>query len=198
MISPEWLISTQKEAFKPLINQTKSLYEIISLKSDEDLNVEKLDILAAKIRWLYQTSEKYREKVDRLLNDANEEIVFPFFDIKTPKKKQKKRKISSLEKGKCQKENDEIIDILTRHFNSEKITRANLLSLADNLIQANAFLPRLKKASSKDEISNWFRCNWNVIKPALGVCKCIAPDGSEVSENEDELYLLNDDSFNDL
>lgn len=122
---------------------------------------------------------------------------FRFLILKLQKKKQKKRKISFLEKGQIQKENDEIMDILSRHFNSDKITRANLLSFANHLIQKNSFLPRLSKNSCKDKISNWFRINWNVIKPALGVCKCIAPNGSEVSENEDELYLLKDDSFTD-
>lgn len=41
MISSEWLISTQKEAFKPLIKQVEPLYEIISLKTDKDLNIVK-------------------------------------------------------------------------------------------------------------------------------------------------------------
>ena len=64
---------------------------------------------------------------------------FRFLILKLQKKKQKKRKISSLEKGQIQKENDEIMDILSRHFNSDKITRANLLSLADHLIQKKLF-----------------------------------------------------------
>ncbi|KAK8882443.1 hypothetical protein M9Y10_045085 [Tritrichomonas musculus] len=89
-ISPEWRISIMKKAFSPLINRQNTEFKIIPFKQDDILNDEKLDILEAKIRWLYSNSLVYKGKVDKLLKEAQEEIVFPFFEIKKPKEKKQK------------------------------------------------------------------------------------------------------------
>ena len=81
-ISPEWHVSTYQKAFSPLVEHKESQFEILPIKSDERLKDEKIDILTAKIRWLYKKSPKYKEKVDILIQKAQEEIVLPFFEIK--------------------------------------------------------------------------------------------------------------------
>ena len=118
LISPEWLVSTFKKAFSPLIQHEPSKFQIIPFESNDDVLSDKnLDILAAKIRWLYKNSPEYKTKIDNLIEDASEEIVFPFFDIKKPKEKKKKRQRSSLEIHKNQKQNDDVIYTLSRHLN---------------------------------------------------------------------------------
>ena len=88
LISPEWLVSTHTKAFGTLISHNKSQNEVISVNHiDDSINNKNLDVLAAKIRWLYANSQKYKEKVDKLLEEAQEEIVFPFYNVKSPKQK---------------------------------------------------------------------------------------------------------------
>lgn len=71
------------------------------MNCNDQLNDDKIDIMAAKIRWQYKDSPEYNGMVDSLLQKGQEEIVFPFFEIKKPR--QKKRHISSLELNKNRK-----------------------------------------------------------------------------------------------
>lgn len=181
LISPEWLVSTFKKAFSPLIQHEPSKFQIIPFESNDDVLSDKnLDILA---------------KNNNLSEDASEEIVFPFFDIKKPKEKKKKRQRSSLEIHKNQKQNDDVIDTLSRHLNGSKITRVNLIALSDHLIETNKTLPQIKKSASKKDIIDWYRLNWKMISPCLGAFGCLAPDGSEVSENEYDILFLEEEDY---
>lgn len=106
LISPEWLVSTFKKAFSPLIQHEPSKFQIIPFESNDDVLSDKnLDILA---------------KNNNLIEDASEEIVFPFFDIKKPKEKKRQN-----------------ADVIDTHLNRAKITRVNLIALSDHLIETN-------------------------------------------------------------
>lgn len=83
------------------------------------------------------------------MDKAQEEIVMPFFDVKKPKATNTNRHQSSLEMIQNNKHNDEIMNTLSKHLNGEKITRANLLALADHLIQTDQDLPKIGTSSSK-------------------------------------------------
>lgn len=119
----------------------------------------------------------------------------PFFDVKKPKAKINKRHQSSLEIIHKEKQNDETMNALSKHLNGEKITRANLLVMADHLSQTNQSLPKIGKSSCKEQIYNWFRSNWKAISSSLGTVNCLAPNGFEISETEDELFLIESDDL---
>lgn len=196
LISPEWLVSTFQNAFSSLTQREQPKFQIIPFENNDDsLNDRNLDILAAKIRWLCKNSPEYKNKIDKLLDKASEEIVFPFFDIKKPKEKKTKRHISSIEMNNKQKENDEVIDTLSRHLNGTKITRTKLYALSEHLIETNKNLPRINKSASKKDIIDWYRLNWKNISTCLGAFGCLAPNGSVVSENEDEFFLMDEDDI---
>ena len=196
LISPEWLVSTFQKAFSQLTQRDPIKFQIIPIDNSEDaLNDKNLDILAAKIRWLCQNSPEYKSKIDQLLEKASEEIVFPFFDIKKPKEKKKKRHISSLEINKCQKDNDEVLNTLSRHLNGAKITRAKLFALSEQLIETNKTLPQINKSANKKDIIDWYRINWKRIYPNLGSFGCLAPNGTEVSDNEYDFFLIDDEDI---
>ena len=190
LISSEWFVSTHTKAFTPLISHDKPQNKLIHVNHVDDINYKNLDILAAKIRWLYANSQKYKEKVDHLLEEAQEEIIFPFFNVQKPKQKKTKRFHSSLEINQNHKENDEIMNALSRHLNRKKITKANLLALAEHIMETNKFIPRIGKSSSKDKICNWYKSNWKTISSSLGTVNCLSPDGLEVSETEDDLFFF--------
>ena len=121
--------------------------------------------------------------------------LFPHFSISKNQKKRKKRQRSSLEIHKNQKQNDDVIDTLSRHLNGAKITRVNLIALSDHLIETNKTLPQIKKSASKKDIIDWYRLNWKMISPCLGAFGCLAPDGSEVSENEYDILFLEEEDY---
>ena len=98
LISQEWLTSTYRQAFEPLIERKEPTFQVLPLDVIEDgFDSQHLDVITAKIRWLFQNSQKYKEKPEELLNEAQDEIVFPFFNIKKPKETEKKRHLSLLE-----------------------------------------------------------------------------------------------------
>ncbi|KAK8843002.1 hypothetical protein M9Y10_025189 [Tritrichomonas musculus] len=169
LISPEWQISIMKKVFSPLLNLNPTEFIIIPFKQDDAFDDQKIDILAAEIRWLYSNSLVYKGKVDKLLKEAQEEIVFHFFEIKKPKEKNKKRYMSSIEINKKEMENDEIMEALFRHLNGEKNTRVKLFALTEQLIETNKSLPKLNKSASKNEIINLYKSNWKSIYPNLCV-----------------------------
>ncbi|KAK8839983.1 hypothetical protein M9Y10_031268 [Tritrichomonas musculus] len=170
LISPEWLVSTHQKAFEPLIERKNDTFHVLPLDEIKDgFNSQHLDIISAKIRWLYQNSPKYKANVDDLLSKAQEEIVFPFFNIKKTKNSEKKRHLSSIEINQKKKTNDEKRDILLKHLDGNKITKASLLALADHLTCTNNDLPKVNKSISKEKLLEWFDANWKIISPMLGV-----------------------------
>ncbi|KAK8900070.1 hypothetical protein M9Y10_002393 [Tritrichomonas musculus] len=197
LISPEWLVSTHQKAFEPLIERKNDTFHVLPLDEIKDgFNSQHLDIISAKIRWLYQNSPKYKANVDDLLSKAQEEIVFPFFNIKKPKNSEKKRHLSYIEINQKKKTNDEKRDILLKHLDGNKITKASLLALADHLTCTNNDLPKVNKSISKEKLLEWFDANWKIISPMLGVLKNTDQDTYEINENEDDSFFLdNEDDF---
>ena len=98
--------------------------------------------------------------------------------------------MSSLEIHKKEMENEEVMEALSKHLNGDKITRIKLSVLADQLTETNKSLPKLNKSASKNEIINWYKSNWKSIYPNLCVFGCIAPNGSEVTDTEDDLFFM--------
>ena len=72
----------------------------------------------------------------------------------------------------------------------KKITRVKLSALADQLTETIKSLSKLNKSASKNEIINWYKSNWKSIYPNLCVFGCIAPNGSEVTDTEDDLFFM--------
>ena len=60
LISSDWLVSTQKAAFQPLIKNTEPLYDVVEVEPEDD-------IATAQIDWLYKNSNEYHKKFDALL-----------------------------------------------------------------------------------------------------------------------------------
>ena len=63
------------------------------------------------------------------------------------------------------------------------------------MIETNKSLPKLNKSASKNEIINWYKSNWKSIYPNLGVFGYIVPNGSEVTDTEDDLYFLENEDL---
>ena len=63
-----------------------------------------------------------------MLNEAEEEIVFSFFNIKKPKGSEKKRHLSSLEINQDNKKQDETMEAISKHISGNKITKAKLFA----------------------------------------------------------------------
>ena len=57
---------------------------------------------------------------------------------------------------------------LSSHFGSQKLTHKNLLNLADVLIKIRDNLPRPPRQGKKSILIDWYRENWDIIKPQLG------------------------------
>ena len=147
-----------------------------------------MDVISAKIRWLYQNSQKYKTRVDELLKDAQDEIIFPFFNIKKPKETEKKRHLSSIEVNLNQKKQDEKMNIISKHLDGNKITKASLYGLAEHLMQTLIGLPKIYKSSSKKDLCDWFRLNWELISPTLAIQNS---EKNEMSEIEDSFFMEN-------
>ena len=190
LISPEWLTSTHRKAFEPLIERKNPTFQVLPLDVINDgFSSQNLDVISAKIRWLYQNSQKYKTRVDELLKDAQDEIIFPFFNIKKPKETEKKRHLSSIEVNLNQKKQDEKMNIISKHLDGNKITKASLYGLAEHLMQTLIGLPKIYKSSSKKDLCDWFRLNWELISPTLAIQNS---EKNEMSEIEDSFFMEND------
>lgn len=91
LISNDWLTSTYKKDFELLIERKEQAFQILPIKENEDdFDSTHLDVISSKIRWLYQNSQKYKEKVDELLNEVEDEIVFLFLTLRNLKDQKRK------------------------------------------------------------------------------------------------------------
>ena len=86
-----------------------------------------------------------------------------------PKKKAAKRHKNFLERCRNIETPPEISAKLHKHFNSDRLTRKCLVSLANTLIETNPELPKLKKAANRMDAFFWFTKNWKKVEKFIGV-----------------------------
>lgn len=126
------------------------------------------DLLYEKIKWIHRNNEKFHQIIDKLVKDAEEEIVIPPFCIVNKSKQNQKRIKSSVEiaKGVNQRLLDKfdinMINILKAYLPNGKLMKKELLRLAKNLMgKSKEILPIQKRNPKKSDILIWFQQNWD-------------------------------------
>lgn len=91
-VSKDWLCSTFHEAFGTITcNVSLNNHSYEKVVQTDQLKVQDADLIASKIRYLYQNSPEYREKINDLIHQAQIDIQLPLFSLlNKPKKKAKK------------------------------------------------------------------------------------------------------------
>lgn len=163
-LSHEWLVETHKAAFKAE-NSVETTMNNVIIQRNVSTN-QTSELVAAKIKWVYENSLDYKIKIDELLENASNDMQIPFFEISNKKKKkQTKRYKSSIEETKslyaCR-------DALQKYIPG-KITLNNMITFANSLCKTNNNLPKFNHNWSKKEMYNWFQKNWNEIAKSLSV-----------------------------
>ncbi len=190
-VSKDWLCSTFHEAFGTITcNVSLNNHSYEKVVQTDQLKVQDADLIASKIRYLYQNSPEYREKINDLIHQAQIDIQLPLFSLlNKPKKKQKKRYISSIEENNLDKDKSLIFKIIQRHVEGRKVTISALVSLANQLCDTNPAIPRLKyTVKTKKAIIDWYFKNWTMISKAFADIPNQAPNGVIVSDDENEIF----------
>lgn len=127
-----------------------------------------------RILFICDHFDKYREKIDDLIKEANLEVKFPFFSIKHAKTKKsnvQRRHKSFVEINKINHQRDQgnakVLLAFSKHFAPEKANKNNLLQLSTALLTAMPTLPKPTREEQRSKIIDWYRTNWDAIAPLL-------------------------------
>lgn len=148
------------------------------------------DILGAKCSWLINNDPEFREELEKLVRDREQHVVIPFIQHLKPKPKKKKsrRHLSALEAHALKKQHGEIMEVLSKHINGAKITKANLLLLYRQIRNKKPDISdQLSEKSTKNAIIKWFKKNFHHFISVLGSVPCLTPEGDVISETEEEI-----------
>lgn len=193
-VDKRWLSKTFKKAFTPFLapHPQNPTYVVTNQNHSRHCPTSKdWDILGAKCNWLIQNDPNFRAQLQALIEEKENEIVIPFVQTlrPKPKKKQRRRHLSSLEANALKKKHGEVIELLSKHLHGVKITKAKLLVLYMQIQSKNPNLPFLSSKFTKNDIIHFFSKHFDQIAPFLGSVPCLAPNGMEVTEDEEELIL---------
>ena len=78
--------------------------------------------------------------------------------------------------------------IIQHHTEGRKLTISALVTLANQLCETDSAIPKLKyTVKSKKAIIEWYYQNWSQIKKSFADIPNQAPNGTIVSDDENEL-----------
>lgn len=189
-VSVDWQCQTFHEAFDPIVHKDDTTPSFaVQIQNSNTIKLQDADLVASKIRYLYQNSPEYRVKINDLLEEAQINVQLPFFSLLSKtKKKQKKRYIGSIEQSGIDKRKSDIFKVIQSHIESRKMTIAALVLLANQLCETNPSIPKLTyNIKTKKAILDWYYQNWSKIKESFSEIPNQAPNGDIVSEDEDEI-----------
>ena len=86
------------------------------------------------------------------------------------------------------------MEMISKHLEGSKITKANLYALADHLMKTIKEIPKINKSCSKKELIDWFNKNWKSISQTLKTIESTEPNDFKLNETEEDSFFIDSES----